>query len=128
MISYGAYYEVGTRPSIRKVIEAVDSTYIYTNLNYSNEDERENASDEIISQHIENLHLYLKEVTNRSTLLDLKAPLMSDIIVEWPEIQSIYNEISQWWVFVSFRPEEDELHDDSDHSHDPETGEEIPNA
>ncbi len=127
MISYGAYYEVGTRPSIRKVIEASDGTFVYTNLNYSNEDERENASDEIIAEHLNNLHLYLKEVSNRSTLLAFNSPLMSEIIVEWNEIQSIYAEICEWWVFVSFRPEED-AHDDSEHSHDPETGEEIPNA
>jgi hypothetical protein len=127
MISYGAYYEVGTRPSIRKVVEASDSTYVYTNLNYSNEDERENASDEIISQHIQNLHLHMKDITNKSTLLDLKAPLMSEIIVEWNDIQSIYSEIAQWWVLVSFRPEED-THDDSDHTHDPETDGEVPNA
>jgi hypothetical protein len=127
MISYGAYYEVGTRPSIRKVVEASDSTYVYTNLNYSNEDERENASDEIISQHIENLHLHMKDVTNKSRLLDIKAPLMSEIVVEWNDIQSIYSEIAQWWMLVSFRPEED-THDDSDHTAGAETGEETSNA
>lgn len=127
MISYGAYYEVGTRPSIRKVVEASDSTYVYTNLNYSNEDERENASDEIISQHIENLHLHMKDVTNKSRLLDIKAPLMSEIVVEWNDIQSIYSEIAQWWMLVSFRPEED-THDDSDHTAGAETGEETSDA
>jgi hypothetical protein len=100
---------------------------VFTNLNYSNEDERENASDEIIIQHIENLHLHMKDVTNKSTLLGIKAPLMSEIIVEWNDIQSIYSEIAQWWMLVSFRPEE-EAHDESDHTTGAETGEETSDA
>jgi hypothetical protein len=127
MINYEAHYTVGTKPSIRKSIEASDGTFVYTNLNFSNEDERENASDEIINQHLTNLHSHLKDVANRSTLIPVGSPLVTEIIVEWHDLQNLYNEIIQWWMHVSFRPE-DELHDDSDHTHDPETGEEIPNA
>lgn len=127
MINYEAHYTVGTKPSIRKSIEASDGTFVYTNLNFSNEDERENASDEIVNQHLTNLHSHLKDVANRSTLIPVGSPLVTEIIVEWHDLQNLYNEIIQWWMHVSFRPE-DEPHDDSDHTHDPETGEEIPNA
>lgn len=124
IVNYTAHYEIGSRPSIRKSIEASDGSDIFTNLNYSNEDERDNVSDETVVQHITNLHLYMKELTNASTLIPVGDPPMSEVVPEWNSIQSVYYELVNWWVLVSFKPELEE--EESDHYHDPDTGEHVP--
>lgn len=125
IVNYTAHYEIGSRPSIRKSIEASDGSAIFTNLNYSNEDERDNVSDETVVQHITNLHLYMKELTNASTLIPVGDPPMSEVVPEWNSIQSVYYELVNWWVLVSFKPEP-EGEEESDHYHDPDTGEHVP--
>ncbi len=124
IVNYEAYYNNNSKPSIRKSIEGSDGSFIYTHLNFSNEDERENISDEIVINHINNLHDYIKFLTSGSTLIPVGGALMSEIVVEWNDIQRVYSELVQWWMFVSFREESDEdVHSESDHYHDPVTGE-----
>jgi hypothetical protein len=128
MITYSALYEVGKRPLIRKTVEAIDGSMIDTGINFYNEEEREFLTDEIIQQHLLNLHTYFKDLSSLSTLMPTGTPLTTYIIPEWDSLNEIFQEMNAWWNLITFRPEIDEPHDDSLHSHDPETGEEIPNA
>jgi hypothetical protein len=120
MIVYAAYYEVGTPAMIRKVVETLDG-FVDTGVNFYNLEEREFLTDEIITQHIENLHLYFKEVSASSSVIAIGSHQTTHIIPEWGKLNDIFQEIVAWWTFLSYRPETDE----SDHYHDPITGEHV---
>jgi hypothetical protein len=117
MIVYSAYYEPGSPAIIKKVVETLDG-FVDTGVNFYNLDEREFLTDEIIAQHLENLHLYFKEVSSSSSVIPVGSHQTTYIIPEWAKLNDIFQEIVSWWNFLSYRPETDE----SDHYHDPATG------
>jgi hypothetical protein len=117
MIVYSAYYEPGSPAIIKKVVETLDG-FVDTGVNFYNLDEREFLTDEIIAQHLENLHLYFKEVAASSSIIAIGIQQTTHIIPEWAQLNEIFQEIVSWWTFLSYRPE----HDESDHHHDPVTG------
>lgn len=119
MITYSAYYEPGKQAMIQKIVETVDSTFVATGVNFYNLEEREFLTDEIIAQHLENLLLYFKEVAASSSIIPTATHQTTHIIPEWPQLSDIFQEIVSWWTFLSYKPETDE----SDHYHDPITGE-----
>lgn len=119
MITYSAYYEPGKQAMIQKIVETVDSTFVATGVNFYNLEEREFLTDEIIAQHLENLLLYFKEVAASSSIIPTATHQTTHIIPEWPQLSDIFQEIVSWWTFLSYKPETDE----SDHHHDPVTGE-----
>jgi len=121
MIVYAAYYEQGKPAIIAKTIETVDNTFVHTGVNFYNLEEREFLTDEIIAQHLENLLLYFKEVAASSSMITVGSHQTTHIIPEWPQLSDIFQEIVSWWTFLSYRPETDE----SDHYHDPITGEHV---
>ena len=120
MIVYAAYYEVGTPAMIRKVVETVDG-FVDTGVNFYNIEEREFITDEIIVQHLENLHQYFKDVATSSSMIAIGSHQTTHIVPEWAQLNDIFLEIVAWWTFLSYRPENDE----SDHYHDPVTGEHV---
>jgi hypothetical protein len=119
MIVYSAHYEIGKPATIKKTVETVDETFVSTNVNFYNLEEREFLTDEIVAQHLENLLLYFKEVAASSSIIATGSHQTTHIIPEWGELSDIFQEIVSWWNFLSYRPETDE----SDHYHDPITGE-----
>jgi hypothetical protein len=121
MIVYAAFYEPGKPAIIKKVIESVDGVFVETGVNFYNTEEREFLTDEIIAQHLDNLLLYFKEVAASSTMLAVGSHQTSYLIPEWAQLNDIFQELVSWWNFLSYRPENDE----SDHYHDPVTGEHV---
>ena len=121
MIVYSAFYETGKRPLIRKTIEAVDGSIVDTGINFYNEEEREFITDEIVQQHIDNLHQYFKDVAVSSTMIPIGGNQTSYIIKEWDKLSDVFQEITSWWIMLSYKAEDDE----SDHYHDPVTGEHV---
>ena len=119
MIVYAAHYEPGKPAMIRKVIETIDGSFVDTGVNFYNLEEREFLTDEIIAQHLENLLLYFKEVSASSSIIATGIQQTTHVIPEWGQLNDIFQEIVSWWTFLSYRPETDE----SDHHHDPITGE-----
>ena len=123
MITYSALYEVGKRPLIRKTIEAIDSSMVETGINFYNEEEREFITDEIIEEHLLNLHSYFKDISSASTLTPTGTYLTSYIIPQWDTLNEVFQEMNAWWNLITFRPELDEPNNNTDHYHDPVTGE-----
>ena len=121
MITYAAFYESGKPPMIRKTVEAIDNTIIDTGVNFYNVEEREFLTDEIITQHVENLHLYFKNVADSSSIIPVGSHQTTHIIPEWAQLNDIFSEIVGWWTYLSYKPETDE----SDHHHDPVTGDHV---
>jgi hypothetical protein len=121
MIVYAAHYEPGKPAIIKKVVEAVDGAFVETGVNFYNTEEREFLTDEIIAQHLDNLLLYFKEVAASSSIIPVGSHQTTYLIPEWAQLNDIFQEIVSWWNFLSYRPELDE----SDHYHDPVTGEHV---
>lgn len=121
MITYAAYYEPGKPAMIRKTVEAMDGSIVDTGVNFYNLEEREFLTDEIITQHLENLHLSFKDIATASSMIAIGSHQTTHIIPEWAQLSDVFQEIVSWWNFLSYRPETDE----SDHYHDPITGEHV---
>jgi hypothetical protein len=119
MIIYSAHYELGKPATIKKTVETIDGTFVSTGVNFYSLEEREFLTDEIIAEHLGNLLLYFKEVAASSSIIPTASHQTTHIIPEWPQLSDIFQEIVSWWTFLSYRPETDE----SDHYHDPVTGE-----
>jgi hypothetical protein len=109
MISYKANYETGKRPYICKVLTASSGEEFHTALNYENNTERLEMSAELIYEHLENCTKYIEDKSKELKIIQLNEDK---------------NEEESVTVTLS-----DHVHDEtSDHTHDPETGDEIPNA
>jgi hypothetical protein len=121
MIVYAAHYEPNKPAMIKKVIETIDGSFVETGVNFYNLEEREFLTDEIIAQHLENLLLYFKEIAASSSMIAVGSHQTTHIVPEWAQLSDIFQEIVAWWNFLSYRPETDE----SDHYHDPITGEHV---
>lgn len=144
MISYEANYEVGNRPYICKVFTASNGEEVHTALHFANEDERKDFSSELIFQHLENVIKYIQDTSKDLAMIALDEPVGSNpwSIKGWEKLEWANAEAHLWWNDVYYRPESpvnnqqigysfttDHAHTgDEDHSHDPETGEPIPNA
>jgi hypothetical protein len=143
MISYVPNYEVGNKPYICKVFTASSGEEFHTAINFSNETERAELPEEIILGHLDNILQYIE---NRSQSLeyiklDEQVNMEPWPIKGWTDLQWANDELTVWWQYIYYKEEapesspihvgintEEHSHDDSDHTHDPETGEEVPNA
>jgi hypothetical protein len=139
MISYKANYETGKRPYICKVLTASSGEEFHTALNYENNTERLEMSAELIYEHLENCTKYIEDKSKELKIIQLNEEVGSEPwpAVGWIELLWGNNEINLWWSYIYYKNEEesvtvtlsDHVHDEtSDHTHDPETGDEIPNA
>lgn len=142
MISYVANYEVGNKPYICKVFTASNGEEFHTSLSFANEEERKTFSAELIYEHLNNVLSYIRDESVNLAMIELDEPVGSNPwpIKGWEKLEWANNETILWWNEIYYRPESpvnnnvtismsDHLHDGTeDHTHDPETGEEIPNA
>jgi hypothetical protein len=144
MISYQANYEPGNKPYICKVFTASNGEEVHTALHFANEDERKNFSPELIYEHLENVIQYIRDESQNLSVIALDENVGSNpwSIKGWEKLEWANAEAYLWWNDIYYRPESpvnnrplyysidtDHTHDGTeDHSHDPETGEPIPNA
>lgn len=138
MISYEPNYEVGNKPYICKVFTASNGEELHTQLNFSNEKEREEFSSDLIYQHMDNLLQYIRDESQSLSMIPLDEPIGNNAfsIKNWEKIEWAQREIYYWWNYIYFHPEspannppviEHEEHegDGEPHTHHPETGEVI---
>lgn len=145
MITYEARYIEGTEPQICKVVAANGGTEVVTHIVLQNEDEVKNVetiTDPLIKQHIDNLILHAAWLgDNMEVYPDHEAPNRPWPIKNLKELLATCEKMVAWWQFAFFRDEDGFVHDSApltatghedahhgaDHTHDPVTGEEIPN-
>jgi hypothetical protein len=144
MISYEANYEIGNKPYICKVFTASNGEELHTALNFSNEEERKTFSSELVYEHLKNLLQYIRDESQNISMIALDEPVGTNAysIKGWENIDWAQKEVYYWWNDIYYRPESpvnnppvqdgiDENHvhgEGEDHTHDPVTGEPIPNA
>ena len=146
MIEYIAEYNGEDRPYICKKFTASSSEEIHTAININNTQERDTLSAELIYTHMDNVIKYITKTSETIQMIQLDEntgfepwPLKG-----WAEIEWAKEECILWWQYIYFKDnparatqidvpvdEESIVHThegDEDHTHDPETGEEVPNA
>jgi hypothetical protein len=146
MIEYIAEYNNEDRPYICKKFVASSSEEVHTSININNTQEREELSAELIYTHMDNVLKYITKTSETIQMIQLNEntgfepwPLKG-----WAEIEWAKEECILWWQYIYFKDnptrasdivvpvdEESIVHThegDEDHTHDPETGEEVPNA
>ena len=143
-MSYVANYETLKRPYICKVLTASSGEEFHVALNFSNDSEREEMSAELIYEHLENCITYIEDKAKTMSVIALNEPIGTE---QWPakgwgELEWANNEITLWFNYTYYREEgslpQSEAIDlnltigvgeaEDDHTHDPATGDEIPNA
>ena len=146
MIEYIAEYNDEDRPYICKKFTASSSEEVHTSININNTQEREELSAELIYTHMDNVLKYITKTSETVQMIQLDEntgfepwPLKG-----WAEIEWAKEECILWWQYIYFKDnptrsteivvpvdEESIVHtheSDEDHTHDPETGAEVPNA
>lgn len=132
MITYKAEYVVGQEPALCKEIEMADGTKVCTHLTLSNKSELENFTNEQIFEHVSNYLLYVKELSNDLYLYPEEEHYNHFIPVNnFKTIELSMRSIVEWLELALYRdmtPIEGHTHAEGDgHTHDPATGEEVPN-
>jgi len=131
MITYEADYVVGTKPALCKKIEVSDGSKISTTINPSNKDELENVTDEIIFQHISNQILHVQNLSSDMYVYPEEERYFHNIAIHnFVEAEQCMQEMVQWLEYALYRNLEEVAHThtgNEDHTHDPVTGEEVPN-
>jgi hypothetical protein len=146
MIEYIAEYNNEDRPYICKKFVASSSEEVHTSININNSQEREELSAELIYTHMDNVLKYVTKTSETIQMiqLDENTGLEPWPLKGWAEIEWAKEECILWWQYIYFKDnptrasevvvpvdEETIVHThegDEDHTHDPETGDEIPNA
>jgi hypothetical protein len=146
MIEYIAEYNNEDRPYICKKFVASSSEEVHTAININSTQERDALSAELIYTHMDNVIKYITKTSETIQMIQLDEntgfepwPLKG-----WAEIEWAKEECILWWQYIYFKdnptrateivvPVDEESIEhthtgDEDHSHDPETGAEIPNA
>ena len=146
MIEYIAEYNNEDRPYICKKFVASSSEEVHTSININNTRERDDLSAELIYTHMDNVLKYITKTSETVQMIQLNenTGLEPWPLKGWAEIEWAKEECILWWQYIYFKDnparaseivvpvdEESIVHThegDEDHTHDPETGEEIPNA
>ena len=142
MISYLPNYEVGNKPYICKVFTASSGEEFHTAMTFFNETERKELPEEVILGHLDNIIQYIKDRSDTLTYIKLDEQVNMEPwpIKGWTDLQWANDELTIWWQYSYYKEEAPESnpivvglgeeipHDESDHTHDPATGEEVPNA
>lgn len=146
MIEYIAEYNNEDRPYICKKFVASSSEEVHTSININNTQERQELSAELIYTHMDNVLKYITKTSETVQMiqLDENTGLEPWPLKGWAEIEWAKEECILWWQYIYFKDnptraseivvpvdEESIVHThegDEDHTHDPETGEETPNA
>ena len=151
-MSYVANYETLKRPYICKVLTASSGEEFHVALNFSNDSEREEMSAELIYEHLENCITYIEDKAKTISIIPLNEPIGMEPwpAKGWGELEWANAEINLWFNYIYYKeegslPQSDSISMDiqigtgessnnhthegaEDHTHDPETGDEIPNA
>jgi hypothetical protein len=139
MINYQASYVAESRPAIKKVFTATSGEEFAMAINFENTEDKEAVSAELIYTHMNNCIQYIQDKSETLRLIALDEPVGSEAwpAIGWFELLWANNEINLWWNYIYFKEEQSNAtvvidshtHEGSEeHTHDPETGEEIPNA
>jgi hypothetical protein len=146
MIEYIAEYNDEDRPYICKKFVASSSEEVHTSININNTQERDSLSAELIYTHMDNVIKYITKTSETIQMIQLNenTGLEPWPLKGWSEIEWAKEECVLWWQYIYFKDnptraseivvsaEEESIehtHEgDEDHTHDPETGDEIPNA
>lgn len=158
MIEYVSEYNVGEKPYICKKFTASSGEEVHTSINISNTKEIEELSLETIYAHLDTLVQYISDTSSTSlSVLKIDENINHHPwpIKNWENIEWAKEEIIAWWRYIYFKDvkekedlviqqneaiqedinnqntntDHDHSHEGVDgHSHDPVTGEEIPNA
>jgi heme/copper-type cytochrome/quinol oxidase subunit 2 len=146
MIEYVADYNEEDRPYICKKFTASSSEEVHTSININNTQERDALSAELIYTHMDNVIKYITKTSKTVQMIQLDEntgfqpwPLKGWAEIEWAKEECIF-----WWQYIYFKDnpagateivipvdEESVVHThtaDEDHTHDPETGAEVPDA
>lgn len=153
MIEYvSSFYGGEKRPIICKKFTSSSGEESHTAINIGNEEDRDALSPEIIYEHINNVLKYLDDKIDTMTIIPLDNLNHNEPwpIIGWSEVEWCQNEMVLWWNYVYYKDYDDRLdehiaeetakaeaeeaaylaaHEEEsfDHTHDPDTGEEIPN-
>jgi hypothetical protein len=148
MIEYIAnFYGAEKRPYICKKFTASNGEDSHTLINLGNEEDVKELTAELIYEHMQNVLKYVDEKLDLMTII-----AMDDFqhqepwpVKGWAEVVWAQNEIEVWWQYIYNKDYEErymaainakleaelaaeaETHETQDHTHDPETGEAIPN-
>ncbi len=138
MIEYVAnFYEAEKRPTICKKFVASNNEESHTAINVGNESELSEILPETIYEHMTNVLKYLDAKIDTMTLVQLDELNHSEPwpVKGWSEVEWCQNEIVLWWNYIYYKDFNErfesaliEIEHSHDHTHDPETGEEIPNS
>jgi hypothetical protein len=151
MIEYIAnFYEGEKRPSICKKFTSSTNEESHTVINVGNEDEVSQIPAEIIYQHMDDVLRYLDIKMDSMSLVQLNEFNSREPwpIKGWSEVEWCQNEIILWWNYIYYKDydervqayidaqyeaEQQKLREEgwiptehAGHTHDPETGEEVP--
>jgi hypothetical protein len=151
MIEYIAnFYEGEKRPSICKKFTSSTNEESHTVINVGNESEISEISAETVYQHMDNVLRYLDIKMDSMSLVQLNEFNSGEAwpIKGWSEVEWCQNEIILWWNYIYYKDydervqayidaqyeaEQQRLEEEgwvpaehAGHTHDPETGEEIP--
>jgi len=117
MIDYMCQKTEGCRPRILKRFTASSGEQFTAEVLVLQEDEREHLTTEQVYEHIDNLVLYIQEVSQRvepvradEQIGDNPWPLRGWEEVEWAKDQAL-----RWWEYIYFRDEHEHEHE---HEHD----------
>lgn len=107
MISYIANYEPVNRPSICKVFTASSGETFHTAMNYSNDSEREEMTNELIYQHLENCVKYMADKAHEVVLIKAGESIGTEPypVKGWTELEWTNNEINLWFMYVYYKAE-----------------------
>jgi hypothetical protein len=157
MIEYVSEYTIGEKPYICKKFTASSGEEAHTAITISNTKEIEELSLETIYAHLDALVQYISDTSSTSlSVLRIDENINHHPwpIKNWENIEWAKEEVVAWWRYIYFKDlkeredliiqhnedfmnsthsDTDHSHDHShegvdDHTHDPETEEEIPNA
>jgi hypothetical protein len=148
MIEYISEYNVGEKPYICKKFTASSGEEAHTAISIGNTKEVEELSLDTIYAHLDTLVQYISDTSSSSlSVLRIDENINHHPwpIKNWENVEWAKEEIIAWWRYIYFKDvkEKEDLinqqilemkntphtHDGGeDHSHDPETGEAIPNA
>lgn len=132
MTEYIAIYDENLKPVLNKSVTAQSGEVFMFPVHPFNEEERENIPTDIIFSHIENLHLYMKNIINmpESSIVKIDETLGSE---PWPvrnlgKFTSALEELSNWWNYAYYREEPTSEESTSEEPTSEEPVQEEPNA
>lgn len=143
------FYEAEKRPVICKKFVAESGEESHTIINVGNEDELPSIPAQVIYGHMDNVLKYLDAKMDTMTLVQLDELNHGEPwpVKGWSEVEWCQNEIVLWWNYIYYKDFDERVRaalqadydavvaefihehgtETQDHTHDPETGEAVPN-